>query len=429
MIRNIVVIILLSTSVTFTAQRTSSSPYSHFGIGDQFNSATVEQSAMGGIGVAFSHYKYLNFRNPAAYADLKYTTYAFGVLNNDLTIKSANTEQSSITTSLSYVALAFPIGEKAGFSFGMQPISSVGYSLSNSLLDIDGNTTEISLYEGSGGVNRFYGSFGIKVLKELSLGIEADFSFGNVENSIINQREDVALATKYEEVINLRGGSVKLGAQYQKDLKNELILNAGATVKLGNDLNATGNDYLYSLTFSGVGSEFPRDTISASQIDGKFNFPLQSTLGIGLGKLDKWYAGLEYESQDAISTNGLLANTNGAFQYGKSNRIALGGFYLPKVNSISSYWQRVTYRAGVRMENAGLLVDGVGNGANFTEIQDFGISFGLGLPLKRLSTVNMGFEFGKRGTIENNLIEENYFNFRLSLSLTDTNWFIKRKID
>jgi hypothetical protein len=41
----------------------------------------------------------------------------------------------------------------------------------------------------------------------------------------------------------------------------------------------------------------------------------------------------------------------------------------------------------------------------------------------------MGFEFGKRGATTNNLIEENYFNFRLSLSLTDTNWFQKRKID
>ncbi|MGK0412137.1 MAG: hypothetical protein ACJA1B_000326 [Polaribacter sp.] len=429
MIRNIVVIILLFTSVTFTAQRTSSSPYSYFGIGDQFNTATVEQSAMGGIGVAFSHYKYLNFRNPAAYANLKYTTYGFGVLNNDLTIKSATTEQSSVSTSLSYVALAFPLGKNAGFSFGMQPISSVGYTLSNAISDIDGNTTEISLYEGSGGVNRFYGSFGIKVFKEFSLGIEADFSFGNLENSIINQRGEVALATKYEEINNVRGGAVKLGAQYQKELKNELVLNAGATVKLGNNLNVTGNDYLYSVTFSGIGSEFPRDTISATEIDGKFNLPLKSTFGVGIGKLDKWYAGLEYESQDAISTTGLSANTNGAFRYGKSNRIALGGFYLPKVNSISSYWNRVTYRAGVRMENSGLLVDGVGNGANFTEINDFGISFGLGLPLKRLSTINMGFEFGKRGTIENNLIEENYFNFRLSLSLTDTNWFIKRKID
>lgn len=435
MIRNIVVVIIvLFTSVAFFGQRTNSSPYSYFGIGDEFSTTTVEQSSMGGIGVAFSHYKYLNFTNPAAYANLRYTIYGFGLLNNDLTIKSETTKQNSTSTTLSYIALAFPIGEKAGFSFGMQPISSVGYSLTNSTLDASGNTTEISLFEGNGGVNRFYGSFGINVFKGLSLGIEGDFSFGNIENSIANQRSNVSLATKYRENTNIRGGSVKFGAQYQQVLKNKMILTGGATVKLGNDLNVKGESLTYSLTFTGGGSEFVRDTLvdqngdKLTTINGDFRLPIKTTLGAGIGELDKWYAGLEYQNQDAISTTGLLSNTTGAYRYGKTNRISLGGFYLPKINSISSYWNRVTYRAGLRYENTGLLVDGSGNNSNFTEIKDFGISFGLGLPLKRLSTVNMGFEFGKRGTIQNNLIQENYFNFRLSLSLTDS-WFVKRKID
>ena len=207
-----------------------------------------------------------------------------------------------------------------------------------------------------------------------------------------------------------------------------MILNVGATFKLGNDLKVTGNDYLYSLTYGATGVESPRDTVSTSVIDGKFNIPYKSVIGVGVGEYDKWYAGVEYENQEAIGRSSLLASSNGAYQYGSSNRISLGGFYLPKINSISSYWNRVTYRAGVRFEKTGLLVDGSGNNTNFTPIDDFGISFGLGLPLQRLSTVNMGFEFGKKGTIKNNLIQENYFNFRLSLSLTDT-WFIKRKID
>jgi hypothetical protein len=428
MIRSIVVILLLLNSVNFIAQRTSSSPYSYFGIGDQFSPRTVEQNSMGGIGVAFNHYKYLNFTNPAAYADLMSTTYAFGLLNSDLTVKSGTTEQNSISTSLSYVALAFPLGKNAGLSFGMQPVSKVGYSLSNTIL-VDGNISEVTAYSGNGGVNRFYGSFGIRVYKGLTLGVEADFSFGDIENSIINQRANASLATKYNEVLNLRGTSVKFGAQYQKELENKLKITAGATVKLGNNLDVEGNDYLYSFRFTSSGAESPRDTLSSTLIDGEFNLPIKSNFGVGLGKVDTWYAGVEYESQNAIGSSDLLTNTTGAYRYGKSDRISLGGFYLPKVNSISSYWDRVTYRAGVRYENTGLLVDGSGNNSNFTEINDFGISFGLGLPLKRLSTVNMGFEFGKRGTIENNLIQENYFNFRLSLSLTDTNWFIKRKID
>ena len=238
----------------------------------------------------------------------------------------------------------------------------------------------------------------------------------------------MSLGTKFDEITVIEGTSVKLGVQYQKELKNKLILNAGATFKLGNSLNVTGDDYLYSLTFNGSGSESPRDTVSSNKIDGKFNLPLKSIVGVGIGRSDNWYAGLEYENQEAISTTGLVASTSGAYRYGSSNRVSLGGFYLPKINSISNYWNRVTYRAGARFEKSGLMVDGSGNNTNFTPIDDFGISFGLGLPLQRLSSVNLGFEFGKRGTTNNNLIEENYFNFRLSLSLTDK-WFEKRKID
>ena len=56
------------------------------------------------------------------------------------------------------------------------------------------------------------------------------------------------------------------------------------------------------------------------------------------------------------------------------------------------------------------------------------MSFGVSLPIGlRLSNVNLGFELGKRGTTDNNLIKENYYNFRLSLSLNDK-WFRKQKI-
>lgn len=429
MIRKILVALFLVITSVVSSQRTSSSPYSYFGVGDEFSGRTVEQNAMGGIGVAYSHYKYLNFTNPAAYASIRYTTYSLGATNNELKVTTNTSSQSSTSTRLSYVALAFPIGQKAGFSLGMQPLSSVGYSLTNSQEDANGSLTQITLFEGNGGVTNIYGAFGITPFKNFAVGVQADFSFGNVSNGILTQRRNVALATRYNEVTNIRGGSVKIGAQYKKMFKDDLTLTLGTTVKLANELDVTGDDYLYSLAITGAGGESPRDTLSNSRINGAFNLPLKSIVGVGLGKLDKWYVGFEYEMQDALSTEGLLATTTGAYRYDSSNRFSIGGFYLPKINSISSYWDRITYRAGVRVNKTGLLLDGTGANTNFTEINDFGISFGLGLPLKRLSTVNVGFEFGKRGTIENNLIEENYFNLRLSLSLTDTNWFQKRKID
>ena len=431
MIRKVLIVFLLITSTSLLAQRTSSSPYSFFGIGEQYSPRTVENATMGGIGVAFNHYKYLNFTNPAANAFLRETTYSLSVLNNDLTLKTADTEQSSISTSLNYIALGFPVGKKAGFSVGLQPSSSVGYSLSNNEFDGNNDLSSITLYSGEGGVNRIYGSFGMKVSTQFAVGIEVDYSFGTIENSITNQRANISLGTKYKEESIIRGGAITLGSQYQKKLKNNLYLNAGATLKLGNDLTTTGNEYLYSLTFSGS-NDIPRDTISSSAISGKYKIPLKSILGVGLGKYNKWHIGLEYQAQDALQSEGFINNTNSSFRYEKSNRISLGGFYLPKINSISSYFDRVTYRAGVRFEKVGLAIDGSGAGTNFTSIDDFGMSFGVGLPLKQLSTVNLGFEYGQRGTTANNLIQENYFNFRLSLSLTASGaqgWFRKRKID
>ena len=271
MIRNILLAFLLISSISVTAQRTNSSPYSFFGVGEEFRPVTVEQSAMGGIGVSFNHYKYLNFTNPAAYSNLRYTTYSFGMLNNRLSVDNGSETQTSNSTGLSYFTLAFPLGSKAGMSVGIQPVSSVGYSLINTVFDSNGDAIEASLFEGSGGVNRFYGAFGINVYKGLSLGIEADFSFGNVENNITNQIAGVSLATKYRETNTIRGGSVKFGAQYQQELKNKLVVNAGATVKLGNNLDVEGENLTYSLSLSGSGAEIVRDTLVDVQTGLKIN--------------------------------------------------------------------------------------------------------------------------------------------------------------
>lgn len=428
MTKKFLVFFSLFITASFFAQRTSLSPYSFFGVGEEFSAMTVEQAGMGGIGVAYNHYKYLNFTNPAAIANLRYTTYAFGASHKDLKLKSTTSTQSSTLTTFSYVGIGFPLGRKGGFGVGIQPISSVGYELENTVRDANGDLQEISLFQGSGGVNRIYMNLGFIVFKDFSVGAEASFNFGNINNTIINQREGLALGTKYEEINQVRGNSIKLGAQYKKVLKNNLNVTAGAAVKLANDMRVTGDDYLYSLILLG-GAQIPRDTLSTNGISGTFQMPVNSTLGIGIGKIDKWYAGIEYETQQAYQTNGFLSTTNTAFRYGNSSRLAIGGFYLPKINSISSYFDRITYRFGIRMENTGLLVDGSGNNSNFSEIKDFGISFGLGIPLKQLSTINVGLEYGKRGTTDNNLIQENYFNMRLSLSLTDINWFIKRRID
>ena len=60
---------------------------------------------------------------------------------------------------------------------------------------------------------------------------------------------------------------------------------------------------------------------------------------------------------------------------------------------------------------------------------DFAANVGLGLPLiGTFTNINIGLEVGKRGTTYYNLVQENYFNISVGLSLSDK-WFVKRKFD
>ncbi|MGB1042177.1 MAG: hypothetical protein ACPGU6_02190 [Tenacibaculum sp.] len=407
--------------MAISAQRNSASPYSYFGLGENFEAVTVEQASMGGLGVAFKDTYHLNFTNPAANADLRAATYALGGSLSFLTIKEGNDSQTGNSTNLRYIALGFPIGKKAGFSVGLQPYSSVGYSL----LD-NQNANDVTLFSGEGGTNRIYASFGMYAFKNFSVGIETSFIFGTIENSIVNQVSAAPRPTKHQEELNIRGGQFKFGAQYKREYKNKLQLFTGASIVLESDLSAKGNETMFS--FSAINGERDvKDVLFDRTVNGDVTIPVKSTFGAGIGKENKWYVGVNQQFQSALSTNSTLIANGGAYKYEDSSKLSIGGYYIPKVNSISSYWDRVTYRAGLRFEDTGLLVK---SGNNFSSITDFGINVGLGLPLPReLSNVNIGFEYGQKGTTNNNLIKENYFNVRLSLSLNSINWFQKRRID
>ncbi|MDY0780217.1 hypothetical protein [Tenacibaculum sp. IB213877] len=427
MIKRLLVAILVITSVSLSAQRNNSSPYSFFGIGENFRPKTVEQASMGGIGVAMPDSYHLNFTNPAAIADLRYATYGLGGMVNFLTLKQANASQSGNSTSLNYIALGFPIGDKAGFGAGLQPLTSVGYSLINEITDVDGNILEVTRNSGKGGTSRLYANYGMYLFEGFSLGVEAAFVFGNVDKNILNQRNQVALATKYQEEATVRGGEFKAGIQYKTKLKDNLQLSTGLAIKFSNKLTQKGTQRLYSLSFSGAGSEIPRDTLYNRSFTDKVTSPVQTIAGFGVGKENKWYVGVNSEFQKALEQT----NLDQGYAYENAMRTSIGGYYIPKMNSISSYWNRVTYRAGLRFERTGLLVNtGQATNNNFESIKDFGINVGLGLPLpKQLSNLNLGFEYGQKGTTNNNLIKENYFNVRLSLSLNAIDWFKKREID
>ncbi|WP_111706482.1 hypothetical protein [Lutibacter citreus] len=424
MIRKIIVVLTLFMSVISFAQKNNASAYSFFGIGDKNNANTVEQISMGGVGVSLGETFRLNFSNPASLSSLNFTTYTLAIENINLTAKDGVNSEKGASTYLSYIAMGVPLGKNAGLSFGLLPNTSVGYSLTSNVLDSSDEISEATLYEGEGGTNKVFLGVGFKVFKGFSVGLQGNYIFGDVENSILYQHRDVALGTKYETKSNVKGLALTGGFQYKRKITDKFDLYLGANFDLESDTDADDEEYIYSVSLATI----PRDTIMTVQSDGVIKSPLKTSLGVGFGKDNKWFAGVDYSFQDAIELQGSINNNYSKVAYDKYSKISIGGFYTPKFNSINSYWERVTYRAGMKLEKTGLMVNGSGIGNDFTAIDDFGISFGVGLPVSnQLSNLNLGFEFGKRGEITKGLIEENYFNFRVSFSLNDK-WFKKREI-
>jgi hypothetical protein len=426
MIKNLSILILLVISVNIFAQKTNSSPYSVLGIGDGISSKTVEESSMGGVGIANNNPNDMNFSNPASFASLFLTTYTMAGENRGFKIKEENEQVKASNAYLSYIAIGIPLGEKGGFAFGLKPNTTVGYTLANNTSDSEGDVVESSIYEGDGGTNKVFFGLGYEVFKNVSIGLEGSYVFGNINNKITNIKKDITLGTEYNIDNKINGAGLKAGIIYENKLKENLFLNLGTTLEFENELESEGNEYFYSVSLT---DGIPRDTLLNSASRGTYKTPLKTSLGVSISDPNKWAASIDYSFQNPIELGGSLINKNPRLNYSKASVLAIGGFYLPKYNSISSYWDRVVYRAGMRIEKTGLMVDGTGDGANFTSIDDFGISFGVGLPLgNQVSRLNLGFEFGKRGTTDNGLVEEEYFNFRLGLTLSNK-WFRKREIN
>ncbi|UMB60268.1 hypothetical protein MHL31_14435 [Lutibacter sp. A80] len=426
MIKKIIVIITLFVSVASFAQKNNASAYSFFGIGDKNNSNTVEQNSMGGIGVSLQDQFRLNLSNPASLSSLKFTTYTLAIENKNIWAEDSQDKQRGASTYLSYLAMGVPLGTHAGLSFGLLPNTSVGYSLVANSYDSSDELTEVSLYNGEGGTNKVFLGFGLQVFKGFSVGLQGNYIFGKVENNITNQLKDVALATKYETFSRINGFAINTGFQYKAKISEKINLHLGANFELESDVDSDDEEYIYSLSVAS--GEIPRDTLLSSTGTSVLKAPLKTSLGIGFGKENIWYAGIDYSFQDAIELSGNVYSNYSKVAYDDYSKISIGGFYTPKFTSITSYWERVTYRAGVKFEKSGLMVNSSGVGNDFTAIDDFGISFGVGLPVSnQLSNLNVGFEFGKRGEINKGLVQENYINFRLSFSLNDK-WFKKREI-
>ncbi|MCP4314080.1 MAG: hypothetical protein GY790_22740 [Bacteroidetes bacterium] len=437
-------IIAVVTLIPLYSQFNTYSPYTRFGLGDLSKQGFGQNQAMGGTGLAIHEGNRINYLNPAASSALDSTSvyFDFGAnafFNQYLTEGDDISDMSNSwwNMNLHHVAFASSMGKNLGFSAGIVPYSSIGYSIKQEYNDyMNGNAMD-TYYSGDGGIMNFYLGTSVKLFDRVAVGVTMNYLMGKLTR---NRQVEFPMNSSYsdassEERLDIRKPVFSFGMQYKEVISEKFFLSLGATYDLATDVNTEhqyeliNSIYPYEdIDLDSVTTITPAYVLESDTVMGSFTLPQKIGVGIAIGIPDKLIVTGDYYRQDwagALSGNGYKTAPASSFHFGTE--------YTPDKEAIRGYHKLATYRLGAYYSNSYLSVlkggSQPGDSDGFYQLNDYGITFGLGLPVRTLrSSINVAFTAGTRGATEYNLVKENYGIITFNVTLHDL-WFRKRRFD
>jgi hypothetical protein len=415
-----IILCSLILSLTSFSQIRITSPYSRFGIGDLADNNNAFNMSMGQLGIGVRSPYHINYANPASYSALDSLSFVFeGGFNGEFVTLSSNFQTINRNyASLGYLLFGMPVNRWWKTSLGLVPYSDVGYNVAN-VEEYPNSGTVLRVYSGSGGINRLFWGNAFNPFKKLSLGINISYLFGSMERMATVYFPDSSNAMNFREAyyVTMNDLSFNFGAQYKAKIKNDLFLNLGAVFNPSLSMAAKTDVLAYTFLLGSSGIEQPRDTLATAEgFKGRIIIPMMIGGGFSFEKTSKWMVGLDFKWQNwekfrAFDLSDSLVN---------SWHLNFGGEIVPNADNYSNYLARVRYRLGFTYNKTYLRLRG-------QDLNEYAITFGFGFPLRGMKTMlNIGAQYGVRGTTSQNLIRESYFKIVIGFSIYER-WFIKRK--
>jgi long-subunit fatty acid transport protein len=407
------------------AQSTGNSPYSQLGIGDINNAAFVPNQAMGGAGASHANGIYINHINPALLVRNRITIFDVGVNGQLKRLQTNTSSQQDFGGNLGYLAYAFPAAKKWTIGAALRPYSNVNYEI-NASGPVPGSAASQAsyIYKGEGGLTSVELTNAVNIIGGLSLGIRASYIFGNITNESVSSVQSPSINTNklaYVRRTNYSDFIFNTGLVYRHKLREKLFINGGLVYDFGTKVGGTR---FIGFQQRNASDDSPLqvgyDTV-ARDIKGSVSLPAQYKIGISLDAPFHWAILADFSYQNWSD----YKDFNTPETLGSGYTFALGGEWTPDINSVSSFLKRITYRTGLHYTQTPILL-------NSEQISDFGINFGTSVPVGRgFSTLNLALTAGQRGTLNNNLIKEQYFRVAVGFTLNGLydRWFQKNKID
>lgn len=429
----IITLALVLGAASFASAQTfgSISPYSAFGVGDMANPGTAYNKSMAGVGVASRTNRYINIMNPASVTARDSLSFMadFSLYSDNKVFRQGNLKSVSNTFNIGDCVMSFPMWKNTAMMIGITPYSGTGFSYSFDYDDPDiiGRTGNISYSAlGQGALYQAFVGAGVTLFKRLSLGAEGIYYFGNSTKDYTCSFDDRSYnGVSNGNTMSINALSGKFGLQYEQPIGAGTV-GVGATYTMGTKLKGYVDSY--SLSTGSVLSDtlsFKSDTLAISK---GVQLASETAVGISYRQADKWMVEFDYSRSDwsasgfdkvaGFKVNG-AGSPYGVFTPTISQAFRLGFELTPNRNDIRYYMNRVTYRGGAYYKTEYYKLDGY-------QIASAGLTFGATFPLNtRNNGISVGFEIGQRGSVENNLIRERYFNFSVGINIFDI-WFQKQ---
>ncbi|MEW6653242.1 MAG: hypothetical protein AB1394_07205 [Bacteroidota bacterium] len=390
------------------------SVYTRIGLGELTYNFSARRFALGELGFSIADRDYLSYTNPASWNQLLLTRFETGFMVNSV---KQTTAAASVFNSNSYytgLMFGFPIDRKNGISFaaGIVPYSNVAYELiaseSNPLVDPHKTT-----YKGDGGIFKLFFGTSYRLPFGLSLGASFDYFNGKINNTTSVAFGDTST---FHNATFLREFSYHgIGATFGM-ISNDLSSLFGENVF---------KDFRIGLSYSPQINLSSDTTITFSSLVGDSEFKsgalktkLPHRLGIGASfKItDNYLFTLDYMTQ---SMSRLEWGSEKSSQLQDISKYSFGVEYTPSYDAVG-FLKQLSLRGGISYEKTPYVFGG-------TTIDQLSIYCGLSIPLKfeySFNSLDIGFQYGRRGTTENKLIREDLFKVNFSLSFGEL-WFIQ----
>jgi long-subunit fatty acid transport protein len=422
--------IVIAFPISVSGQNYINNPYSQYALGDLMNSGFSYNKSLGGSSVALRPVNQINYLNPASYTAQDTLSFLFqtGVSGQREGIFIGQLKENSSNINVEYIAMGFPITHWCKASLGLAPFSRTSYYYLEYQSDAQDVATE---YRGTGGLNDFYIGAAFQPFKFLSVGFNAYYLFGNINEVRMIDVPDVTVAgTKITDNYNPGDLHYSFGLQYypviqdKKDRKHQIVFGAiyNVPVNINVDFNTSTFRNFPSHASNPILDTFNIVTDSTIQL----NLPAKFGLGLLYNFNNKFMLSAEYTRQYFSKGIG-MRNTMDLNDY---TSYRFGAEFIPVPMSSrerARYFERMHYRVGGHYTNTYLKLDD-------TPIIDYGMSVGISLPwrnqqkLYTYTTFNLTYEYGVRGTTLNGLIKENYHMITLGVTLYDF-WFMQPKYD